>query len=235
MRAAAATSQVVDIVRGAKALVFDFDGTLVQSNAIKWRAFEFCFEEFPDRLEEIMAYCLGQHHTPRWEKFRHVYEKILGLPYTPTAATMLHERFAAATTSRIIEAPEVSGASQFLQVAARTRVTAVLSSTPHEILLQILEERGWQAYFETIRGAPVEKASWLQSFREKRGFHEEEIVSFGDTPEDARAALQAHCTFVAVAQNPLVLNVVHSIADFTRLFTYEAGHRAILGTVKKNS
>lgn len=30
----------VDLIRRAEALVFDVDGTLVESHAIKWRAFE---------------------------------------------------------------------------------------------------------------------------------------------------------------------------------------------------
>ena len=47
----------------AKALVFDFDGTLVDSNAIKWKAFEACFDRFPDRREEILSYCRGNNHT----------------------------------------------------------------------------------------------------------------------------------------------------------------------------
>lgn len=214
-----AVGDVADIVRRAQALVFDFDGTLVDSNPIKWSAFEACFAEFPEHRREILTYCQGRHHIPRWEKFRHVYKQILKLPYSPEIAAALHGRFAAATTRQIIDAPEVPGATRFLLAASSDHITALLSSTPHDTLLHVLEGRGWLDYFQAMQGAPVDKATWLQAFREERKLYEQDVVFFGDTPEDASAALAAGCTFVGVANNVLASGVIHSIADFTELLT----------------
>lgn len=209
--------KVAEIVRQARALVFDFDGTLVDSNSIKWRAFELCFGEFPDRLEEILAYCRGHHHTPRGEKFRYVYERILGLPFTSEVEAALQGRFAGETTRQIIEAPEIPGATCFLRTATRRQITAALSSTPHETLLHILGERGWREYFGVIQGAPVHKAAWLQAFRERRGLQGNDVVFFGDTPEDASAARAAGWTFIAVVKDKPPGDVTHSIPDFVGL------------------
>lgn len=220
MKVGAAGSEVVDVVRRAKALVFDFDGTLVDSNSIKWQAFEICFANFPDRREQIIAYCRENNHTPRGDKFRYVYEQVLGLPYTLEVATMLHQRFAAETTHHIIEAPEIPGASQFLKAIKHSHLTALLSTTPHMTLLHILERRGWRPFFKVIRGAPINKVDRLQGLLRKRRLDKEEVVFFGDTPEDGRAAQAANCTFVAVANNLLALDAVYSIADFTRLLPH---------------
>ena len=116
---------VADLVCRAKAMVFDFDGTLVDSNPIKWRAFEACFAEFPGRREEILAYCLGHHAVTRGDKFRHVYEQILGLPYTEATETSLHERFRTLTTDQIAAAPEIPGALRFLRSAGRDASAAI--------------------------------------------------------------------------------------------------------------
>lgn len=191
---------VAEFLRGARALVFDFDGTLVDSNPIKQRAFELCFAGFPEQREEILAYCGGRHHTPRGEKFRHVVERILHRPYTEEVAVALHERFEAATTRQIAEAPELPGAAVFLRHVQGRYLTALLSSTPHEILCQILAHRGWAGWFGRVQGAPVNKASWLKAFREQRGLKGDHMVFFGDTPEDARAAEEAGCTFIAVGE-----------------------------------
>lgn len=214
---AAADTRVADVVRHAKALVFDFDGTLVDSNLIKRRAFELCFKEFPEYRSEILEYCWSNNHLSRAAKFRYVYEKILDLPYTKEIAAKLHERFERATTHQIVQALEIPGAEKFLQAAMEAHILALLSSTPHDTLLQILEERGWRDYFETKRGAPVDKATWLQAFREKRKLHKGDVIFFGDTSEDACAAQSASCTFVAVAKNMLAPGVIHYIADFTEL------------------
>lgn len=206
----------LDLVRDAKALAFDFDGTLVDSNAIKWRAFEACFADFPAQREEILAYCLGHHAVPRSDKFRYVYERILRLPYTEAAAGRLHERFDSLTTEQIAVAPEIPGASRFLSWARRHHATALLSSTPHETLLDILDRRGWSDLFAAVRGAPVAKGAWLRAWCERHAFGAAEVMVFGDTAEDAEAAARAGCAFVAVGAEALV-GGRHRITDFTEL------------------
>lgn len=191
-------SAFAEMFRVARAFVFDFDGTLVDSNPIKSRAFEACFADVGEKRLEVLAYCRGNHHVPRDAKFRHVYEEILGLPYTLDVAVGLHERFAAATTRQIIAVPEVPGAAAFLRGARAHRVMALLSSTPHDLLVHIVSERGWRELFDAVQGAPVDKAAWLHAYRIGRGFDAAEVVFFGDTPEDAASADAAGCRFVAV-------------------------------------
>ena len=185
-------------IRSARALVFDFDGTLVDSNGIKRAAFEACFAEFPNHREEILSYCWANNHTPRWEKFRYVYDQFLRQPYSHEIERKLHERFEAATTRQIVAAPEIPHAERFLQSVGRTHLTGLLSSTPQEILRQILVERGWAAYFQLIQGAPVCKAEWLKALRSERRFSKGELLFFGDREEDAQAAEEADCPFIGV-------------------------------------
>lgn len=193
--------KTAELISGARALVFDFDGTLVDSNPIKWRAFEVCFRDFPDRLPEILAYCRSFNHTPRDVKFRSVYETILRRPYGPDVEKALLKRFERETTEQIIEAAEIPGAEEFLRSACRTHVTAVLSSTPSEPLRTILERRGWTGYFKWIQGAPVDKARWLRELHSRKGIPMDSILFFGDTVEDRDAALQSGCRFVHVGQD----------------------------------
>lgn len=187
------------LLRKSRVLVFDFDGTLVDSVPVKWRAFDRCFEKFPAQRERIRAYCRGNNHTPRWEKFKYVYEGILRLPYTREIEQELHRCFEQETTERISQAPALPGASEFLERVRPNYRTALLSSTPHEILLEILEKRGWAGRFDEARGAPVNKASWLKE-RRTQGFTPEQILFFGDTPEDAAAAREAGCGFISVPE-----------------------------------
>jgi len=212
-----ALTDVSNTVLRARALVFDFDGTLVDSNAIKWRAFEKCFTEFPDRHEEIFKYCQGNNHITRGDKFRHVYETILKIPYTPTIEADLHERFAAATESQIIAAPEIPGTARFLAGVMRSHITALLSSTPHDTLLYILSERGWKDYFEVIKGGPVDKAGWLTTFQDQYKIGKHEMVVFGDTIEDARSAGSAGSAFIAVGEGGIGIGAHQWIPDFIKL------------------
>ena len=191
-------SQVMERVRGAAGLVFDFDGTLVDSTPIKAQAFERVFSAFPQRLPEILRYCRSHNHTPRWEKFRWVYEKILGLPYDQATEAELNRQFEAYTTRQIAAAPEIPSAERFIRSLRESHWLGLLSATPHPILLEILVQRGWASDFHRVQGAPVNKGEWLARLRAERGWKSEEMIFFGDTEEDARSAGEAGCLFVAV-------------------------------------
>jgi phosphoglycolate phosphatase-like HAD superfamily hydrolase len=186
------------LLSGARALVFDFDGTLVDSNPIKWRAFERCFSEHAEHRGPIAAYCRTEPHTPRGDKFRHIYTAILRQPYTKEIDAMLHAQFERETTAAIIQAPEIPGAGRFLALAASRYVTALLSSTPQDTLLAIIEARGWRRWFSAVQGAPVDKAAWLMRFREERRLEGKEVILIGDMPEDARSARRAGCRFLGM-------------------------------------
>lgn len=183
----------------AKGIVFDFDGTLVDSNEIKRLGFDFTFAAYPDRMSEIRAYCYGFNHTIRGEKFRYVTEKILGLEYTLELERLFHKRFADFTTEGVIAAPEIPGASAFVKSMADLR-PAILSSTPTAILIEILERRGWRSLFSTLQGAPIDKREWLKDFQRSLSCRPEELVFFGDTDEDAESGEAASCTFVRVGR-----------------------------------
>jgi len=186
-----------EYLRDAKALVFDFDGTLVDSNEIKWSGFEHVFSDYARELPEISAYCRGNNHTIRGEKFRYVCERILHVEYTTEIARSLHERYAAYTTDAVARAPEVAGASEFLRKVS-DRPTALLSSTPHAIILEILRRKGWTPYFKVIQGAPIIKRDWLEHYGRKMGYAARDILFFGDTEEDEMSALSAGCRFLRV-------------------------------------
>src|SRR5688572_3702942 len=102
-------------IQTSKGVVFDFDGTLVASNEIKRRGFDFVFAAYPDRMAEIRAYCHNFNHTVRGDKFRHVTERILGQKYTPELEKQLHERYADFTTQSVAAAPEIPGALAFVR------------------------------------------------------------------------------------------------------------------------
>ena len=191
------SSELRKALQAAEAVVFDFDGTLVDSNEIKRRGFDHAFAEYPDRMEEIRSYCYGSNHTIRGEKFRHVAKMILGLEYTPELDERFHKRYADFTTESVVAAPEIPGAAAFVRNLARLH-PSLLSSTPTAILVDILQRRGWADLFEIVQGAPVNKLAWLKGLQAVVRCEPRQVVFFGDTDEDARSAAESGCTFVRV-------------------------------------
>jgi phosphoglycolate phosphatase-like HAD superfamily hydrolase len=214
MTSASPVEAVRRAIRSSQRIVFDFDGTLVDSNEIKWKGFEHVFAEHQDRMEEIRAYCRRFNHTIRGDKFQHVSENILGLPYTPELAVQCHRRYEDFTTRGVALAKEIPGAASFVRSVVKYH-PSLLSSTPHDILLQILDLRGWGSLFGEIRGAPVNKAEWLVDLQLELNCAPQEVLFFGDTDEDAGSAQTSRCTFVRVGRTGRPLEL--AIPDFSVL------------------
>jgi beta-phosphoglucomutase-like phosphatase (HAD superfamily) len=61
-----------------KAIIFDFDGVIVESVDIKTKAFAKLFEsESQDVVEEIVSYHLQHTGVSRFEKFQYIFEQIM--------------------------------------------------------------------------------------------------------------------------------------------------------------
>lgn len=192
----------------ARLLIFDFDGTLVDSNPIKLTGFDICFAGF-EHFDEIKSYCHQHHHSPRWEKFRYVYEVILKKPYSKELEEELDQKYSAVTTQAVIDAPEIPGAELFLKEVGARFKTALLSGTPDEVLASIIEARSWRKYFNFVRGAPVNKAAWIKDLLKRLEMPAEQTVFFGDTAEDASSAREVGCPFVGVRNEDL-----KNVSDF---------------------
>ena len=167
-----------------KVIALDFDGTLVESNNIKDRAFETIFCEWPEHTETMMRWHLTHDSIERGEKFRYFVEEVLALPGQNDLIEKLSSRFGQLTKEAIIECPYVKGAHEFLEYI-RNRVSVYLvSATPQLDLDQIIKARGLGGYFKDVYGAPISKIETLKQIMFSGNVYVDEILFIGDSPED---------------------------------------------------
>ena len=66
---------------GLDAIIFDFDGVLVESVEVKTRAFAALYEKYgEDVVAQVVEYHLHHGGVSRFDKFRHFQTHILGQP-----------------------------------------------------------------------------------------------------------------------------------------------------------
>ena len=171
-----------------KVITLDFDGTLVESNNIKDRAFETIFCEWPEHTETMMRWHLKHDSIERGEKFRYFVEEVLALPGQNDLIEKLSSRFGKLTKTAIIECPFVMGAEVFLEYV-RNRVSVYLvSATPQQDLNQIIKARGLSDNFKDLYGAPICKIETLKQIMLLENVSVDEILFIGDSAEDQQAA-----------------------------------------------
>ncbi|BCB96312.1 haloacid dehalogenase [Dissulfurispira thermophila] len=141
-----------------KAIIFDFDGVLVESVDIKTKAFAKLFEsERKEIVEKIVDYHLKNAGVSRFEKFRYIYKEILERELTDEIFKALCKRFSELVVDEVVNAPYVKGAKEFLDAYSVVYDCYIASATPQEEIEEIIKRRNMMRYFKGIYGSPKKK------------------------------------------------------------------------------
>ncbi len=215
-----------------KCVVFDFDGTLVDSNAIKRETF-FTIARSWDSSGEVVAEVFKNWPAAnRYEKTYKIAEGLISrglLPKGPSLeewASLLANEYTAQCERAIAACEEMPGATQALnELSAKGLLLYVNSATPMEPLLRLLDLRSWSHFFQAVYGAEASKANNLGHIATQTGAMQHEIVHVGDQRDDKHGAEQFGCHFVAMAaanSGPIGIEstlVVKDLRELSDLFT----------------
>ena len=180
-----------------RCVVFDFDGTLVESNAIKRDSFFEIFDGF-ERSEAVVERVLSENP----DADRHAIVpavrdalSVAGVGSLPEP-TALVAAYTELCEARVAECPAVPGAQEALECLRGRYPLYLDSSTPQDALARIVERRGWSRYFRAVLGRPTDKLANLRILADREKLAPREILLVGDGPSDRAAALEFRCAFL---------------------------------------
>jgi len=203
-----------------KALLFDFDGVLVESVDIKTDAFRELFHRHTAHIDQIINYHLRNMGTSRFDKFDHIFDKILQRPLNHAEKIRLGRRFADIVFRKVVACPAVKGALPFLRKYFRQCPLFVLSATPQKELERILKRRGIAQFFKMIFGFPTSKSSGIRIIKRQYGLRSQDLVFVGDTTADWKAARDQRIPFIGRCEQrnrSAFPNSIPQIKDLTQL------------------
>jgi phosphoglycolate phosphatase-like HAD superfamily hydrolase len=180
-----------------RAIVFDFDGVILESANIKTEAFLELYADHPDKLGEIRDYHIGQAGISRYVKFEHIQKNILGLPYTEADKRRASAEFERLTRERIFRCPEVPGAEKLLRGLSGRVKRIVGSGTPQAELELIVSTRGMGDWFEELWGTPRGKADIIRDVMARYQLSPRDVLMVGDGMSDYQAAVETGTRFLA--------------------------------------
>ncbi|HMB44557.1 MAG TPA: HAD-IA family hydrolase [Candidatus Methanoperedens sp.] len=199
------------------AIIFDFDGVIIESFDIKTQAFRELFKIYR-QVDEIVEYHKQNGGVSRYIKFRHIYSEILKQPLEEKTFIELGEKFSNLVVEEVKKCPYVPGALEFIREKSKQMKLFIASGTPEDELVAIVNARGISEYFNGIYGSPAIKSEIIQKILIKENFNNKNVVFIGDTITDYREASKAGVHFIARINgsfdNPLLELAVPKIHDF---------------------
>lgn len=183
---------------GWQAIIFDFDGVVVESGKIKTQAFAELYRPYG---EDIVA-AVVQFHTQnggmsRYRKFRHFQQHFLNKPpLTEAEEKQLDIRFSKLVVEAVIAAEAVPGAVELIRQQAGKIPLFVASGTPETELKVIVERRGLAPYFTEVRGAPALKKTIIAEILSAHALKSESVLMIGDAMADLEGAEANNTAFL---------------------------------------
>jgi HAD superfamily hydrolase (TIGR01549 family) len=180
-----------------RAIIFDFDGIILETAEVKTNAFRKLFaENYPSNLDEIIEYHKKNMGISRYVKFEYIYDTILKRPLSQSEKNELGDRFSKLVLTEVLESPFVPGTFEFLKNNCSQYSLFVVSGTPEEELNHIAKERKVADFFKLLRGSPGKKSDIIDQILRNHGWQPKEVVFVGDAESDLIAAKETGVFFV---------------------------------------
>jgi phosphoglycolate phosphatase-like HAD superfamily hydrolase len=183
-----------------KAIVLDFDGVIVDSNALKYRAF---FDLFP-RSAEISPVIDNVLSRYRYGTRLDILREILkGLGKSARDAEALVPVYAARYNEHVQRA--------ILSLGVSTEVRATLARLSHgyhlylnsgtyaPALAESIENLSIGHFFQKVYGRPPSKEENLREILTLENASGREVLVIGDGEEDYESAMTLNCHFIGIA------------------------------------
>jgi phosphoglycolate phosphatase-like HAD superfamily hydrolase len=172
---------------------------ILQSAELKTRAFADVYEgEDPRKLADIIAYVDAHGGVSRHAKFAHIERAIFQRSGAPDAVARLAAKFRARVFDAVLACDLVPGAQALLERSAPALDLHVISGTPHDELIEIVERRGLRRHFASVRGAPPGKREAFARVLAERGYTPGEVLAVGDALTEFEAATDLGLPFLAI-------------------------------------
>ena len=178
--------------------LFDCDGVILDSNALKSACLVEVVAEYGEKLsEQFLHYHQTHGGVSRYEKFRVFLEDMVG-NYSPERYDELLNRLADLVERKLLSVPMVAGALEFVQLSRQRGETYIVSGGDEAELNRVFRQRDIAIWFDAIYGSPVPKTQHCEHIRETMDPGARGIL-FGDSRLDHEAALAGDFDFVFIS------------------------------------
>lgn len=207
-----------------QAIIFDFDGVVVESGDIKTQAFGDLYRTYGETvMTAVMQYHSANGGMSRYQKFHYFQQHLLKKPpLTPDEEQLLDQRFSELVVEAVIASETVPGAAKLIRKEAARIPLFIASGTPEAELKTIVMRRGLAPYFTAVRGSPTPKQMLIADILSSHALSPERVLMIGDALIDYQSAQANKIAFLGRVrsgdENPFPAEV-NTLPDLSPLLT----------------
>lgn len=180
-----------------RAIIFDFDGVIAESVSVKTDAFAELYRPYGKLIVgKVIAHHIKNGGMSRFEKFNIYHSEFLNTPITEEKVKKLADKFSQIVFKKVIDAPYVDGAYDFLNDNYLKYDLFISSGTPQKEINLICKKKNIHHLFKEILGSPQKKEEHVKAIMDKYSYSAEEVIFVGDAESDRKAAHKNDIYFI---------------------------------------
>jgi len=189
---------MVDKIR-YKVIFWDFDGVLMDSNAIRNAGFEMVLKDYPKaQVSKLLEFHNENGGLSRYVKFRYFFEEVRGEQITDEDVNKWAGRFSQIMLENLMN-PDllIQDTISYVIKFYKEHDMHIVSGSDGNELKEICNSTQIAKYFNTINGSPTPKTDLVSEIVKSNTYNPEDCVLIGDSINDYDAAKANGIKFIA--------------------------------------
>lgn len=180
-----------------KAILWDFDGVIMDSMPIRDKGFEVTLANYPEgEVKSLLEYHRINGGLSRYVKFRYFFEKIRNVSVTDEQIAALASKFSDVMMELLLdEKLLIMDSVEFIRQNYKAIPMHVVSGSDGVELRKICDALNLSQYFGSIHGSPTPKKQLISILLADYNYTPESVVLIGDSINDYEAAVHNNISF----------------------------------------
>ena len=215
--------------RSLETILFDFDGVITDSVNVKTKAFANIYEPYGKEIvDKVIKHHLANGGVSRFKKFKVYHKDFLGIDLSNKQIQKMAAEFHDIVVQKVIDAPFIPGALEFIKKHYRDIPLYIISATPYDEINEIVNKKQLKKYFNGIYGSPTNKIEWVESIINKNHYKRNSVVFIGDALADYEAAEKNKIHFIArvdvkennIFNNKNISGVINNLFELDKIIHF---------------
>ena len=201
-----------------KTIFWDFDGVIMDSNAIRDQGFEQVLKDFPrHEVDQLLAFHKKNGGLSRYVKFRYFFEEVRGESISDEEVNEWAKKFSGYMFQSLVN-PDllISETLSFVKRSQDQYIMHIVSGSDQAELRGICKSLGIADLFRSIHGSPTPKTQLLKDLLAHHRYTPEECLMIGDSINDFSAADDNKIEFMEFG-NPKIAHHTTKMIDLSEV------------------